>query len=128
MRDLFLAIRYGMCTILTANLFLFAGSKAFATGPAGHAQDQASKFRQFGITDIALNPIDMDILGAENEGLHIDVYFEAKMKAPPQGLIMRNTIMQDVYADQINQLNIHFGNTIKSAVFARGDQAKKVLA
>jgi hypothetical protein len=44
MRTFFKAIRFGTYTTLTASLFLFAGAKAFADGPAGNPLDQAAKF------------------------------------------------------------------------------------
>ena len=83
---------------------------------------------QFSLSDSEQNPINIEIIGAENSGQNIYVYFEAKLKASPVGLLIKNSILQDFYADQINHVNVHFGNEIKSAVFARGDKAKKVLA
>jgi len=46
MGNIIQALRFGTYTTLTASLFLFAGSKAFANGPAGSPGDQAAKFRQ----------------------------------------------------------------------------------
>ena len=83
---------------------------------------------QFGLQDLDAKPINVDIIGAENSGPHIYAYFEAKLDTAPAGLLIRNRILQEVYADQINHVNVHFGTDIKSAIFARGDQAKKVLA
>ena len=48
MGTIFKAIRFGTYTTLTASLFLFVGSNAFANGPAGSPGDQAAKFRQLG--------------------------------------------------------------------------------
>lgn len=83
---------------------------------------------QFKISDMEQNSIELEIIGAENSGQNIYAYFEAKLETPPTGLLISNSILQDYYADQINHVNVHFGNEIKSAVFARGDKAKKVLA
>ena len=83
---------------------------------------------QFGLSDTEEREIELDIIGAENNGAHIYAYFEAQLKNPPTGLIIANTILHDVYADQINHVNIDIGSTVKTAVFTRGDKPKKVLA
>ena len=70
----------------------------------------------------------LTIIGAETGATHTHVYMEAEMAAPPTGLLITDTILQDVFADQINQVNITFGGNVKSVIFASGDGQKKILA
>jgi len=83
---------------------------------------------QFRLGDVENRDIQLEIIGAENNGAHIYAYFEAKLANPPAGLIISNTILHDIYADQINHVNIDIGGSVKTAVFTRGDKPKKVLA
>lgn len=82
----------------------------------------------FGVKNLNGSNLDLTILGAETEGSHVYVYQEVKLDAKPDGLLIWNRIMHDVYPDQINHVNVALSATIQSAVFAFGDKAKKVLA
>jgi len=83
---------------------------------------------QFKISDLDGDQIFIEILGAEIEGPHVYVYQEAKLSSKPDGLLILNQVLHDVYPDQMNHVNIEISDTVRTAVFASGDKAKKVLA
>jgi len=72
--------------------------------------------------------IDLTILGVETDATYAHVYMEAELVKPPSGLLITNTMLQDVFADQINQVNVSLLDTVRSAVFMTGDGQKKILA
>ena len=82
----------------------------------------------FALSDIENSQLTLDIVGAEIDSARIYVYLEVNMSARPKGLMIENKIFHDVYADQINHVNVKLGGNIRSAVFQQGDKAKKVLA
>ncbi|MCF6275077.1 MAG: hypothetical protein L3J05_04870 [Robiginitomaculum sp.] len=70
----------------------------------------------------------LTIIGAEAGTTYAHVYMEVEMAEAPPGLLITDTILQDIFVDQINQVNMTFGDTVKSAIFAAGDGQKKILA
>jgi len=72
--------------------------------------------------------IDLTILGAETDATYAHVYMEAELATPPSGLLITNTMLQDVFVDQINLVNVSLLDTVHSAVFITGDGQKKILA
>jgi len=72
--------------------------------------------------------IDLTILGAETDATYAHVYMEAELSEPPAGLLITNTMLQDVFVDQINQVNVTLSDTLHSVVFVAGDRQKKILA
>jgi Domain of unknown function (DUF6702) len=72
--------------------------------------------------------IDLTILGAETDATYAHVYMEAELTEPPSGLLISNTMLQDVFVDQVNQVNVSLSDTVHSVVFIAGDIRKKILA
>ncbi len=66
MGSMFKSIRYASYATITAILVLFAGTKAFADGPAGSTGDQAAKFRQLG-TELPTPNVYRNAAGAPGE-------------------------------------------------------------
>lgn len=84
--------------------------------------------KNFIIKTLAGQNIDLTIIGAEVDSTYAHVYMEAKLDKAPTGLIVTDTIMQDVFIDQINQVNMSIAGKVQSVVFTAGDAAKKLLA
>jgi len=84
--------------------------------------------KNFKLTTLDGQSIDMTIIGAETDTTYAHVYMEAKMAAPPSGLMVSDTLFQDVFVDQINQVNVSLGDNLRTALFATGDGQKKILA
>ncbi len=84
--------------------------------------------KNFKLTTLDGQNLDLTIIGAEAGATYAHVYMEAGMAEPPSGLLITNTILQDVFVDQINQVNMAFGDNIKSVIFTAGDGQKKILA
>lgn len=72
--------------------------------------------------------IPLTILGAETDTTYAHVYLEAELVSAPDGLLILNTLLQDVFPDQINQVNVSLSDTVKSVVFVAGAGQKKILA
>ena len=72
--------------------------------------------------------IDLTILGAETDATYAHVYMEVELEKPPTGLLITNTLLQDVFVDQTNQVNVSLTDTLRSVVFVAGDGQKKILA
>ncbi len=72
--------------------------------------------------------INLTILGAETDATYAHVYMETALTEPPAGLLINNTLLQDVFIDQTNQVNVSLGENLKSVVFVAGDGQKKILA
>ena len=70
------------------------------------------------------NPIDLEIIGAEIGASYAYIYQEIKLASVPNGLKIRNSILQDMYLDQTNLVNIIFENELSSLVFVAGDEVK----
>jgi len=84
--------------------------------------------KHFKLTDMDNTAIEATILGAEIESGYAYVFLEAGIKKKPSGLIITDTILQDIFVDQVNVVNIDFGGDTKTATFLIGDKAKKLLA
>lgn len=84
--------------------------------------------KHFKLTTLDGQNIDLTIIGAETDTTYAHVYMEAEMANAPKGLLISDTMLQDVFADQINQVNMTFGDNIRSVVFVAGDGQKKILA
>ncbi|HFB54593.1 MAG TPA: hypothetical protein ENJ46_01605 [Hellea balneolensis] len=85
-------------------------------------------YEQFKISTLEHDPLELDIIGVEIDGSYVFVYEEIALKQPPQGLIVENEILHDVYLDQINTVNIAISDHVKTLTFIAGDNPKKVLA
>lgn len=84
--------------------------------------------KNFKLATLEGQHIDLTIIGAETGTTYAHVYMEAEMDAPPSGLLITDTMLQDVFVDQINQVNVTLGDNLRSVVFAAGDGQKKILA
>ena len=82
----------------------------------------------FQLRTLSGQAIDLAILGAETEITYAHVYMEAELPEQPHGLIITNTLLQDVFVDQINQVNVSLSDTLRSDIFVAGDGPKKILA
>ena len=72
--------------------------------------------------------IPLTIIGAETDSNYAHIYLETELNVLPDGILVTDTLLQDVFVDQINQVNVTFFNTIKTVVFVAGSGQKKVLA
>ena len=84
--------------------------------------------QHFKLSDIAGNNLEPEIVGVENDETYLNVYMEIGLDSPPAGLVISNTFLQDIFSDQVNQVNVKLRNTWHSAVFAKYDVSKKILA
>jgi len=64
--------------------------------------------------------IELDLIGAELAGDYVLVYQEHSAELPAQ-IRVYDSILQDVYPAQINQVNIEDGDIVHSLVFTAGD-------
>jgi len=64
--------------------------------------------------------LQLDLIGAELAGDYVLVYQEYSAELPAQ-IRVHDSILRDVYAAQINQVNIEDGDTVHSLVFAADD-------
>ena len=74
-------------------------------------------------TAIALN-----IVGAEIDSTYVYIYQEAALGTMPDGFVIEDSLLQEVYPLHTNHVNVDLGTQIKSLTFSAGDKAKKVLA
>jgi len=72
--------------------------------------------------------IDLELLGAENEGRTVYVYQEAKMETAPKELIITATMLREIIVGQLNNVDVTLETEIRSVQFKDGDGPKKVLA
>lgn len=84
--------------------------------------------KHFQLSTLDGQALDLTILGAETDATYAHVYMEAELAEPPSGLFISNTMLQDVFVDQVNQVNISLSGTVRSVVFIAGDVQKKILA
>lgn len=70
-------------------------------------------------------PINLEIIGAEIGASYAYIYQETTLAKAPNGLKIKNSILQDMYLDQTNLVNIIFENELNSLIFVAGDNAKK---
>lgn len=72
--------------------------------------------------------IELDILGAENEGRTVYVYQEAKLDKRPSELIVSASMLRKIIPGQLNNVDVKLSQTLRSVQFKDGDGPKKVLA
>ena len=83
---------------------------------------------KFALKTLDGQDIPLSILGAETNTTYAHVYLEAKLSARPKGLVVTNTLLQDTFLDQINQVNVTLGSDVQTIAFVAGAPPKKVLA
>ncbi len=81
----------------------------------------------FRLQTLGGKPLELTIVGAEVDTTYAHVYLEIPMRRRPKGLIVEDDILQDIFADHINQVIIDLGAAKKSLIFAAGDGPQKVL-
>ena len=69
---------------------------------------------------IGAEPLQLELVGAELDGDEIIVYQEYTGELP-QGFVIRDAVLQDVYADQVNHVNIHSPVGMKTLTFTVDD-------
>ena len=80
---------------------------------------------QFGLrhlpTQAAEDPetIDLEVIGAELDGEHVNVYQEATLNRPPRALHVRCQILRDAFTDATNLVNLELpGRPVRTLRFA----------
>jgi len=73
-----------------------------------------------------LDGLSITTLGAETEGNRIYIYQEATLEALPERLGVNARILRNLYADQINAVDIEVAGVVQSLRFADGDGMKVV--
>lgn len=81
--------------------------------------------QHFNISTQHGNKIALEIIGAEINASYAYIYQETKLPSVPKGLKIQNSILQDVYLDQTNLVNVILENEINSLVFVAGDKTKE---
>lgn len=74
-------------------------------------------------------PVPLKLLGAEQLGENVHVYQEALLTTAPPRLSVRNGILRDLFAVQINQVNIDLTGDpdhIRTLTFLGGDGEKEI--
>jgi hypothetical protein len=72
--------------------------------------------------------IELELLGAENEGRTVYVYQQAKLDKPPTELIISASMLREIIPGQLNNVDVTLETDIRSVQFKDGDGPKKVLA
>lgn len=60
------------------------------------------------------SPLELSYLGCELEGELLYVYIEGKFEEPVKRLDIENTLLQDVFSEQQNKVDISYKNEVKS--------------
>ncbi len=66
-------------------------------------------------------PLDLELIGAELDGEFVLVYQEFKGELPPR-IAVRDDILRDVFAEQVNHVNIATGGVVHSLTFQGDDK------
>jgi hypothetical protein len=78
---------------------------------------------RFSLTD-ASGKIKLEPVGAQFESEAILLYMEAKRPAPPDKLIVADSILCDVFEQQTNLVNIRLSKKTRTLIFVDGDKPK----
>jgi len=68
---------------------------------------------QFDLSDEDIS-LTLETLGAEQDGNYIYIYQQAVKDTAPAGLKIESKILQSVFADQVNHVNVRLSDTVKS--------------
>ncbi len=77
----------------------------------------SDKFRLFGADEAVLN---IETIGAEVKANHVYIYQEIRLAAPPTRLFIENDLLRDVFADQVNHVNITIHDKTRTLIFDDG--------
>jgi len=72
--------------------------------------------------------IELEILGAEFEARTVYVYQQVFLDEKPTSLTVSAAMLRDIIPGQINHVDLHFTDEVKSVAFKDGDGPKKILA
>ncbi|WP_155524577.1 DUF6702 family protein [Oleisolibacter albus] len=85
--------------------------------------------KHFALRDAAGNPLDLTLLGAEQEGDQLYIYQQRPLPQPPPAFGVRDSILTDVFPEQQNQVNLDNGLAgaagIRTLIFKAGDGWKR---
>lgn len=70
----------------------------------------------------------LETLGAEQDGNYIYVFQQAAKDASPNSLQIESKILQSVFADQVNHVNVRLTDAVQTFIFTQGDAPKSVSA
>ena len=84
--------------------------------------------KNFTLQSIEGEALPLEILGAEIEGRDAWVYQQAKLSAPPNGLVVTCDLLREFIADQINHVDVKLWDKTTSLAFRGNDGPKKALA
>ena len=73
---------------------------------------------------VAGTPLGLDLLGSEIDGGNLLIYQEANSPGPGAVLLVRSAVLTDIWASQVNRVNIGPANAPTTLVFRAGDRAK----
>ncbi len=68
----------------------------------------------------------LELVGAALEGDYVFVFQEAALESPPDALEVRCEVLQDVFPDQVNTVNVELGGPVRTLVFAAGDGPQEI--
>lgn len=79
---------------------------------------------RFRVVDAESAPIQFLFVGAEVQGDYIFVYQEAILDDAPYNLRVRNDILTDQYANQVNQVNVMFMGKSRTLIFDKSNRGQ----
>ena len=82
--------------------------------------------KRFKIYDAQGHNIQLSIVGAEIDSGYAYVYQEVSFEKTPTELFIENSLLQDIYLDQTNLVNITLGNELKTLIFSVEDKKQKI--
>lgn len=68
----------------------------------------------------------LETLGAEQDGNYIYIFQQAMKNAAPSDLKVESKILQSVFADQVNHVNVRLTDAVQTLIFTQGDAPKSV--
>ncbi len=72
-------------------------------------------------------PIPLTLLGTEIEGASLLVYQEASSPGPGSEISVNSQILTDIWARQLNRVNLGDGTNVETLVFRAGDGMKSAI-
>lgn len=68
----------------------------------------------------------LETLGAEQDGNYIYIFQQAVKSSAPSDLHIESKILQSVFADQVNHVNVRLSDAVQTVIFTQGDAPKSV--
>ncbi|MEP6494098.1 MAG: DUF6702 family protein [bacterium] len=101
-----------------------------AANPTGDALDtQATAYVQaaFAVVDAGGKPAELHTCGVRKNSELLWVCVEATVAGDLRAVAVRNTVLCDVFTDQVNIVQVGDGKGSRSVLFTRGDRAKRLF-